>query len=70
MDAPLPVQCLGGFHIYLPGIANKDKVLSWRTRKERELCAYLLHHEGRPVNSAAIIEALWPEHDLDKAETY
>lgn len=67
-DAPFAIQCLGGFHIHLVG--NGDRMLSWKTKKERELCAYLVHHEGKPVNTSAIIEALWPGYVLDKAKTY
>lgn len=67
-DIPISVHCLGGFHIQLPDQGNR--MLSWKTRKERELCAYLVHHEGKPANTASIIEALWPGYDLDKAKTY
>lgn len=68
-DGTFPhIQFFGGFHIHLSD--NKDKRLSWKTKKEKELCAFLLHHEGRPVNTASIIEALWPENDLNKAKTY
>ncbi|MFB9276802.1 response regulator [Cohnella cellulosilytica] len=65
---PPAVRCLGGFHIDLPGSGNK--VLTWKTKKEKELCAFLIHHAGKAVHTAAIIEALWPEHDLNKAKTY
>ncbi|OPH58156.1 hypothetical protein BC351_24780 [Paenibacillus ferrarius] len=62
------VYCLGGFHIGLPGDANK--VLTWKTKKEKELCAFLIHYAGKSVNTASIIEALWPGYDLNKAKTY
>ncbi|WP_240762016.1 response regulator [Paenibacillus thalictri] len=65
--API-VQCLGGFHILLPNADNK--VLSWITKKEKELCAFLIHHDGKPASTASIIESLWPEYDLYKAKTY
>jgi len=68
VSVPFAVQCLGGFQIQLPG--NGKRGLSWRTKKERELCAFLIHHEGKPANSASIIEELWPSYDLDKARTY
>ena len=63
------IQCLGGFHIHLPG-SSGTQTLQWKTRKERELCAYLIHHQGKSASTVSIIEALWPEHDLDKAKTY
>ncbi|MGQ8874142.1 response regulator [Paenibacillus sp. TSA_86.1] len=62
------VQCLGGFHIIWPGEFNKEVV--WKTKKERELCAFLIHHEGKRVNAPVIIEALWPGYDLVKAKSY
>ncbi|MDI4647962.1 response regulator [Cohnella hashimotonis] len=67
--SPTPVvQCLGGFQIQASE-AGKGGV-SWKTKKEKELCAYLVHHEGKSANAAAIIEALWPGYDLNKAKTY
>jgi two-component SAPR family response regulator len=66
---PIPlVQCLGGFQIILPGEPSKEIV--WKTKKERELCAFLIHHEGKRVNAPVIIEALWPGYDLVKAKSY
>ncbi|OCT16889.1 hypothetical protein A8709_00815 [Paenibacillus pectinilyticus] len=62
------VYCLGGFHIGLPG--DENKVLTWKTKKEKELCAFLIHYAGKSVNTASIIEALWPGYDLNKAKTY
>ena len=66
-DAPYAIQCLGGFHVQVPDLWQ---LMSWKTKKERELCAYLVHHEGKPANTSSIIEALWPGYDLDKAKTY
>ncbi|WP_145052966.1 response regulator [Paenibacillus xylanexedens] len=68
-QAPVPsVHSLGGFHIVSPIETNKEVV--WKTKKERELCAFLIHHEGKRVNAGVIIEALWPGYDLDKAKSY
>ncbi|PWW34708.1 MULTISPECIES: response regulator [Paenibacillus] len=67
--APVPsVQTLGGFHIVSPLKTGTEVV--WKTKKERELCAFLIHHEGKSVNAGVIIEALWPGYDLDKAKSY
>ncbi|UUZ84867.1 winged helix-turn-helix domain-containing protein [Paenibacillus sp. P26] len=44
--------------------------LSWRTTKEKELCAPLVHRGGQAVEPSVIMEALWPESDGDKARTY
>lgn len=62
------IQCLGGFQIRLPG--NGGRVLSWKTKKEKELCALLIHVEGESLSTAAILEAIWPGYDLNKAKTY
>jgi two-component system LytT family response regulator len=46
-SSPFEIRCLGGFYIQLP--YNGNRILSWKTKKERELCAYLIHHEGKPA---------------------
>ncbi|CAK4822024.1 unnamed protein product [Aphanomyces euteiches] len=65
---PFSIRCLEGFHIQLPD--NGERMLAWKTKKEKELCAYLIHHEGKSVNTASIIEALWPGYNLEKAKIY
>ncbi|MCO7175461.1 response regulator [Sporolactobacillus kofuensis] len=60
------IQCMGGFDIYLPG----NQPLAWKTKKEKEVCAFLIHHSKEPVDSDFIIASIWPEHDLTKAKSY
>ncbi|MFB5763603.1 response regulator [Paenibacillus medicaginis] len=68
-ESPSPaIQCLGGFQIQLMG--NGNRVLSWKTKKEKELCAYLIHYAGKSSSTASILEAIWPGYDLNKAKTY
>jgi two-component SAPR family response regulator len=62
------IRCLGGFAIALPHDANRT--LPWRTNKEKELCAFLIHHGEKQVDTALIIESIWPGYDLRKAKTY
>ncbi len=62
------IQCMGGFYIHSPRSGNK--MVSWKTNKEKELCAFLIHHQGRPLDVPFILESVWPESDLDKARTY
>ncbi|MCM3745863.1 response regulator [Paenibacillus pasadenensis] len=64
----LTVQCMGGFLLALPGDTSRG--LAWKTKKEKELCAFLIHHAGKTVSTAAILEAIWPGYDLNKAKTY
>jgi two-component SAPR family response regulator len=62
------IRCMGGFSI---GLLNADnQLLSWKTNKEKEVCAFLIHHEGRPADTALIIESIWPGYDVKKAKTY
>jgi two-component SAPR family response regulator len=62
------IRCMGGFSIALPHDAGRP--LTWKTNKEKEICAFLVHHEGKHVDTAFIIESVWPGHDLKKAKTY
>lgn len=62
------IRCMGGFSIALPNDANR--LLPWKTTKEKEICAFLVHHGEKHVHSALIIESVWPGYDLEKAKTY
>ena len=53
------IRCMGSFHILPHG--HEERPLRWRTGKEKELCAFLIHHFGQTVDHAVIMEALWPE---------
>jgi len=61
------VTCMGGFAITGGG---EDRPVSWRTNKERELCALLVHHGGQFVDQSYIIETLWPDSGPDTARMY
>lgn len=41
--------------------------LQWRTAKAQEIFFYLLHHRGKVVSKATLIELLWPDFDLERA---
>ncbi|WP_042374472.1 response regulator [Neobacillus jeddahensis] len=62
------IQCMGGFFLHLPG--DQKRTLSWKTKKEKEVCAFLIHHLDMPVDTDIMIEAIWPQHDLKKAKSY
>lgn len=54
----LRVRTLGTFSV----TANEDgRELPWRTRKGRELFAYLLELEGQAIDRSRLIEVLWEE---------
>ncbi|REK56565.1 MAG: DNA-binding response regulator [Thermobacillus sp.] len=62
------IRCMGGFAIGMP---EEDGLpLSWKINKEKEVCAFLIHHEGKPADTELIVEAIWPGHDVKKAKTY
>ena len=54
----LRVRTLGSFSV----TANADgRELPWRTKKGRELFAYLLELEGQAIDRSRLIEVLWDE---------
>ena len=60
----LVVRTQGEFSV----IASADgQMLPWRTRKGRELFAYLLEMEGEPVERGQLMEILWPQEMPDNA---
>ncbi|MNC24745.1 Transcriptional regulatory protein YehT [compost metagenome] len=58
------VKVLGSLEVY----GGSGSLLAWRTKKTRELFAFLLHQKG-PVYRDRILDSLWPELDLEKAQT-
>jgi two-component SAPR family response regulator len=49
-------------------VANSERniPIKWRTKKVKELFAFLLHHKEHPVHRTLIIEELWPNTFMDK----
>lgn len=52
------IQCMGCFSVFLDG---SGKEVKWRTKKARELFAYLFHLQGAGVSKNILIELLWPD---------
>ncbi|WP_102272528.1 response regulator [Cytobacillus massiliigabonensis] len=44
----------------------QGKQINWRTKKVKELCAYLVH-QNEPVHRDKIMEELWPDQSHEKA---
>jgi two-component SAPR family response regulator len=65
---PPSIRCMGGFSIALP--SGGDRQIAWKINKEKEVCAFLIHHEGKPADTELIVESIWPGHDVKKAKTY
>ncbi len=55
----IKIQCLDCFLVSLPGSNGQE--LKWRTKKAKELFAYLFHLQGRSVSREVLIELLWPD---------
>lgn len=53
------IRCLDCFLVFLPGSNGQE--LKWRTKKAKELFAYLFHLQGHNVSREALIELLWPD---------
>lgn len=60
----LRVRTFGAFQVIVP---EDGRELSWRTKKGRELFAYLLDIEGRAVGRRELMEVLWQDEIPEKA---
>lgn len=58
----LRAEMMGRFVLY----GASGEPVKWRTRKVKELCAYLLN-QGRPMHRQRLIEDLWPDLDAQKS---
>lgn len=63
-EVTLTAQFIGNFLLY----DVRGDIIKWRTKKAKELCAYLLYHKV-PVHRTQILENLWGSFPLDKATT-
>ncbi|TSI07364.1 response regulator [Lysinibacillus sp. BW-2-10] len=60
----ISVQFFGNF-----SLLNEHNIsFKWRTKKVKELCSYLLHHD-EPVHRLKIIEDFWPDIPMEKAKS-
>ncbi|MBO9604688.1 MAG: response regulator [Paenibacillaceae bacterium] len=62
-DERLRLDVLGGLALY----DRRGDLVSWRTKRAKELFAYLWHHRGAPVLRNRMLDELWPETPLDRA---
>ncbi|MFX3635936.1 MAG: response regulator [Candidatus Pristimantibacillus sp.] len=61
----LHLKVLGSLELY----TSDGKLFTWRTKKTKELFAYLWHHSGEPVYRYHILDDLWPSLTPDRAQT-
>jgi len=62
--AKLRLHVLGSMELY----DAAGTLVSWRTKKTKELFALLWHHGGAPVYRLHILEALWPQLTAERAQ--
>lgn len=55
------VYCLGSFHLFL----NGEKIERWHSQKARSLLKYLLTRRNKAGSRDELIEALWPNCDVE-----
>ncbi|MFC5406527.1 response regulator [Cohnella soli] len=46
----------------------EGRLITWRTKKTKEMFGYLWHHSGTPVYRYRILEHVWPELDAERAQ--
>ncbi|MCQ6561585.1 response regulator [Paenibacillus mendelii] len=60
----LRLQILGSLELY----TSDGRLLTWRTKKTKELFAFLWHHQGQPVYKYTILEELWPDAPAERSQ--
>ncbi|MDE7435163.1 MAG: tetratricopeptide repeat protein [Lachnospiraceae bacterium] len=61
----IKIQCMNCFLVFLPDSNGQE--LKWRTKKAKELFAYLFHLQGHSVSRESLIELLWPDAGMKNA---
>ncbi len=56
------ISCFGNFEVWADGA---ETPLKWRTKKAKELFAYLVHMQGSFVDRSILLEKLWLEQEQD-----
>lgn len=63
---PLRIYCLGHFRVFRGDFEIADG--QWYSRKAQAVFKYLLVQRGRPTPKEVLIEVIWPDLDIDRAE--
>jgi two-component system, LytTR family, response regulator len=58
------IKTFGKFEV----VCSHKHIFDWRTKKTKELFAFLIHNLAREVTTEIIIEALWADKELSKAK--
>lgn len=62
---PLSLKVLGSMELY----DADGRLITWRTKKAKEMFALLWQHSGSPVYRYHILDQLWPDTLLERAQT-
>lgn len=62
---PTRICCLGTFVLY----DKEGQPVKWRTKKTKELFAYLWHHRGQAIHRDKIMLDLWPDLEEEKVSS-
>ncbi|RXZ83812.1 hypothetical protein EBB07_05380 [Paenibacillaceae bacterium] len=62
--------CFGRFEWISDANAEPTLPVKWRTSKERELMAYLVHHRNTFVTKEKILEDIWPNVNMEKGTVF
>ncbi|MEC0269506.1 response regulator [Paenibacillus anseongense] len=62
--------CFGRFEWIRDENAEAVSPVKWRTSKERELMAYLVHHRNTFVTKEKILEDIWPNANLEQVTAF
>ncbi|OPH56000.1 hypothetical protein BC351_29345 [Paenibacillus ferrarius] len=62
--------CFGRFEWIPDANAEPASPVKWRTSKERELMAYLVHHRNTFVTKEKILEDIWPNANLEQVTAF
>ncbi|MFP7473353.1 response regulator [Niallia taxi] len=62
---PLTIKCFSELRIY-----QDHKLVPFKTKKAKELFAYLLTHISQYIHKDILIESIWPDQDYQKAKVY
>lgn len=62
-ESKLLLQAMESFQLY----QNETEEVKWRTKKVKELFAYIWHHYPNPVPRSRIMDAIWGEKHCDSA---
>ena len=62
----MQLTCFGGLRIHF---GDEKNIIHWRTKKTKEMFAYLWEQENKPVSKERVMDALWQEGNGQRLES-